>query len=307
MNTGISIIVCTYNRDPYIYRTLEHIATNGFPTDSYEIVLVNNNSTDRTEKECRRFEADFPRVNFRYFVETRQGLSFARNRGIRESVNEVLLFLDDDAFMQENYLRNLTANVERYPEAAAFGGKITPLYESGIAPQWISKWTYSWVSAIDKGPVVCLFTGNSYPIGANMGFRRSCFQYGDFNTELGRSKGNLMGGEEKDIFNHLKAQNLKIYYFPDVEVQHVIPEKRTTQEYIRQFALGIGRSERLRTLKISRTSYLKRLFSEAVKWGASCVLCLGYALKFTPQKGTVLIYFRWYVTKGLLQKNPVVK
>lgn len=300
MNDLISIIICTYNRDAYIYKTLQHITYNGFPLTDYEIILVNNNSTDQTAKECLRFQADYPQVNFRYFIETRQGLSFARNRGIGEAQGEVLVFLDDDAFMNKNYLRRLREYLAAYPSVSAFGGKITPLYESGAAPAWMSKWSYSWVSAINKGEKVCLFKGHSYPIGANMGFLRHALPKDGFNTTLGRNKGNLMGGEEKDIFNRMKALNAEIYYFPGIEVQHIIPEKRTTRKYIRELATGIGQSEYVRTLAISPSAYYKRLLAEAIKWGATLVLWLLYLLRFRPIKGNILVFFRWYVSRGLL-------
>lgn len=300
MSLSISVIICTYNRDQYIYRTLEKVASNDFSPENYEIILVNNNSTDRTASECKRFCQAFPQIRFRYILETNQGLSFARNRGILEARGNVLVFLDDDAFIGKDYFRQLTAYLEAYPSASAFGGKITPLYESGIPPVWMSKWSYSWVSALDKGQAVCRFTGRSYPIGANMGFLRTAIPEGGFNTALGRNKGNLMGGEEKDIFNRMKATNAEIYYFPRLEVQHVIPEKRTTPGYIRELAFGIGRSERLRTLGTSLTAYIKRLLSESLKWGATAVLWFSYLLRFTPQKGNILVFFRWYVSKGLL-------
>lgn len=300
----ISIIVCTYNRDKYLYGALQYIATNGFSADSYEIILVNNNSTDDTEKECIRFQSDYPEVKFRYFLETAQGLSFARNRGIKESRGEILLFLDDDSFVQKDYLVNLVRNLEDYPDADAFGGKITPLFESGVTPEWLAKWNKSWISAIDLGNRVKLFKKGKYPIGANMGIRRSCLEaVGDFNTKLGRSRKNLMGGEEKDIFNRIRNQGGKIYYFPDVEVQHIIPPSRTTKEFICKMGEGIGMSERIRTLDISRWSYIKRLFMELVKWGGTLVLWLGFALKGQFKKGNMLVVFRKMVTKGLLTRS----
>ena len=283
----ISIIVCTYNRDKYIYN-----------------VLKSNNSTDDTEKECIRFQSDYPEVKFRYFLETAQGLSFARNRGIKESRGEILLFLDDDSFVQKDYLVNLVRNLEDYPDADAFGGKITPLFESGVTPEWLAKWNKSWISAIDLGNRVKLFKKGKYPIGANMGIRRSCLEaVGDFNTKLGRSRKNLMGGEEKDIFNRIRNQGGKIYYFPDVEVQHIIPPSRTTKEFICKMGEGIGMSERIRTLDISRWSYMKRLFMELVKWGGTLVLWLGFALKGQFKKGNMLVVFRKMVTKGLLTRS----
>lgn len=299
----LSLIVCTYNRDKYLYGALQCIAENGFPTEAYEIVLVNNMSTDNTEAECKRFENDYPNVDFRYFVETNQGLSFARNRGIKESQGETLVFLDDDSYIQEGYLDHLQQQLKAHPEADAFGGKILPVFESGEAPKWLSKWNYSWVSAIDMGDKVCPFKGKAFPIGANMGIRRSMLsEIGLFNTQLGRNKKNLMGGEEKDLFERIRNHGGNIYYFPDVVVHHVIPPTRTTKEYIMRIGEGVGKSERIRTLSISKSKYLGRLFSELVKWGGTFVLWLGFAITGQFEKGNILIAFRRKVTSGLLKK-----
>ena len=298
-----SIIVCTYNRDKYLYGALQCIAENGYPTDAYEIVLVNNMSTDNTESECQRFQNDYPTVDFRYFVETQQGLSFARNRGIKESHGEFLLFLDDDSYIQPNYLINLQHQLEAFPNADAFGGKIDPVFESGEPPKWLSKWNYSWVSAIDMGDKVCPFEGKAFPIGANMGISKAMLsKIGVFNTELGRSKKNLMGGEEKDLFERIRQQGGSIYYFPDVVVQHVIPPSRTTKDYVKRLGEGVGRSERIRTLGKSKWKYLKRLFSELIKWGGTTVLWLGIAFKGQSEKGNILFTFRRRVTSGLLKE-----
>ena len=299
----LSIVVCTYNRDKYLYGALKCIAENGFPADAYEIILVNNMSTDNTEAECQKFGNDYPDVNFRYFVETKQGLSYARNRGIEESRGETLLFLDDDSYIQQDYLKNLQQQLNNHPEADAFGGKIDPVFESGKTPKWLSKWNYSWVSAIDLGEKVCQFEGKAFPIGANMGIRKAMLEKaGVFNTQLGRSKKNLMGGEEKDLFERIRQQGGLIYYFPDVVVNHVIPPTRTTKDYVKRLGEGVGRSERIRTLGVSKWKYLKRLFSELVKWGGTAILWLSFALKGQFEKGNILFTFRRKVTSGLLKK-----
>ena len=64
----LSAVICTYNREKYIYNVLRSIAENDFSKDGYEIVLVNNNCTDNTEAECLRFKNDFPDVAFHCFV-----------------------------------------------------------------------------------------------------------------------------------------------------------------------------------------------------------------------------------------------
>ncbi|MBO7477761.1 MAG: glycosyltransferase family 2 protein [Salinivirgaceae bacterium] len=297
----LSIIICTYNRDKFIYSSLQKVAENGCAYSDYEIVLVNNNSTDDTEKLCNKFQTEYPQVTFRYFVETSQGLSFARNRGIAESKGEWLVFIDDDAMPQPGYLSNLKANIAQNSDAGAFGGQIIPEFESGVAPDWLCRWTYSWVSAIDMGNSVKLFEGGKFPIGANMGISRAAIEKcGTFNTELGRNKKNLMGGEEKDIFLRLKTAGIPIYYFPNVSVNHIIPPHRTTPEFIAKLGAGIGASERLRCRNNGTKALLKRYLLEMFKWGATITLWVFYMLTLRPACGNMLVKFRYNVSAGLL-------
>ncbi len=297
----LSIIICTYNRAQYIGETLRRLANNHY-NEKWELLLIDNNSTDSTASICNTFATQYPAVPFRYLVETQQGLSYARNRGIQEAKGNWLVFLDDDAFVGENYLDCLSQYIQEIPQLDAFGGRIYPLFEDGIVPSWLGKWSASWLSAIDKGDKVCLFT-KDYPIGANMGFsKRIADQCGLFNTSLGRSGKNLIGGEEKDYFNRIKALNATIYYLPDIAVEHCIPTSRTTDEYICHLGLGVGQSERQRTLAISKLEYSKRLLMEGIKWVGTLTLWIGYCLQGHPTKGNKLFLFRRNVTKGLLSQ-----
>lgn len=300
----LSFIICTYNREEYISQTLCCLAENHSCTDDYEIILVDNNSTDSTASLCKKFEVEHPNVRYSYFLETQQGLSYARNRGVKEANGDILVFLDDDAFVQENYVSNLINHLKTNSEIKAFGGKITPFYESGVEPKWMSKWSYSWVSAIDYSDTVTCFGENAYPIGANMGIRKDLIsQFDGFNTELGRTGKNMMAGEEKDMWSKVRAKGIDIYYLPDVAVKHCIPERRTTTDYIIRFAQGVGMSERVRTKNIGTFSYIKRLFSECVKWAGTIVLWTQFLLKGQREKGDVLVLFRKEVTKGLIKRT----
>ena len=296
----ISFIICTYNRDKYIYECLSRLAKNT-EQDDWEIVLVNNNSTDNTAAECERFVRDYKPKNYRYFVEMQQGLSYARNRGIAEADGEWFVFLDDDAMVEKDYIANLRSRLAQHPEAGAFGGPIEPFFE-GEKPKWLSPWTMCFVSAIDLGPQVRLFPQKSYPIGANMGISRVTIEkVGMFNTALGRTGNNLLGGEEKDIFNRIRQTDIPILYFPDIKVQHCIPPKRTTNDYIVKLGDGVGQSERLRTKKTGGLSYAKRLFMEAVNWGGTLALWCLYLIKGQKAKGDILVLFRYHVTKGFVK------
>lgn len=295
----ISFIICTYNREKYIYECLSRLAKNT-EQDGWEIILVNNNSTDNTAAECARFTHNYPNVEYHYFVETQQGLSYARNRGIAEAHGDWFVFLDDDAMVAEDYIAHLKQHLLQHSEAGAFGGAIEPFFE-GETPKWLNPWAMGFVSAIDLGETVKLFPKNAYPIGANMGIKKSTVDtIGVFNTALGRSGNNLMGGEEKDIFNRVRQANIPILYFPGIKVQHCIPPKRTTKSFIAQLGLGVGCSEKLRTQNISIFSYYKRLFMECVKWGGTIVIWFYYAIQGHCEKGNILVLFRANITKGLL-------
>ena len=94
---------------------------------------------------------------------------------MKEARGELLVFLDDDAFVHKDYLKNLEHQFTAHPDMAAFGGKITPLYENGQEPSWMSRWSYSWVSALNMGKEVRLFAQNAFPI--EMCIRDRCNQH----------------------------------------------------------------------------------------------------------------------------------
>ena len=100
----ISIIICTYNRELYLPKCLEHLKNQTEAPSNFEIILVNNNSTDQTENICENFIAQNPQLITKYVKEMNPGLSFARNRGIKESKGDVLVFIDDDAMAEAVHL-----------------------------------------------------------------------------------------------------------------------------------------------------------------------------------------------------------
>jgi len=299
----ISVIICTYNREKYIYNVLKSIATNDYPRENYEIVLVDNNCTDNTRSECNRFVQDFPDVIFRYFVETSQGLSHARNRGIKESTGELLVYVDDDAFVNKAYLQTYAIFFEQHPEIDAAGGPIIPQYETE-EPSWMSPIIKALLTGYKYlGDKVKEFPKNDFPGGGNAAYRASVFdKVGLFNVELGRKGDSLVGAEEKDIFDKMTTQGMRFYYLPTAILYHIIPEKKLSKEHFDQLTFSIGKSERIRTLNISKTKYLKRLLSETIKWCATIVLFAWHILMLSPKKGWKLVLFRWNVTKGLFRK-----
>lgn len=297
----ISVIICTYNRDKYIYNVLRSIAIGDYPCTEYEIVVVDNNCTDNTVSELARFAADYPDVSLKVVRETAQGLSNARNRGIVEASGDVLVYVDDDATVNKKYLFAYSAFFEANPNVDAAGGPVVPDYEDGTEPVWMTYHLRRLLTGyLYFGDKERDFPGDNYPGGGNAAYRKSVFDtVGLYNVELGRNGDSLAGGEEKDIFSKMASAGMRFRYLPEPVLYHSIPHYKLEQEYFDRLTCGIGASERMRTLRISRTAYLMRLLKEAVKWGGTIVLWFGYLLKGRAQCGAKLVRFRWNVTRNL--------
>lgn len=298
----LTVIICTYNREKYIRPLLESIVANTLPKSEYEVLLVDNNCQDNTRQVCEQFAAEHPDVSFRYVVEPEQGLSAARNKGIKEANGDLIVYVDDDALVDDHYLKDYVDWFNTHPETMAAGGPILPLYEEGEEPTWMSPYTKALLTAwMDYGTKVREYPSGRYPGGGNSAYRKSVFdQVGLYNTSLGRKGGNLMGSEEKDVFDKMHSHNMQVLYLPWPVLHHRIPKTKLEKPYFDRLTLQMGISERQRTLALGCNKYFKRLFMEAVKWGGTLILLGGYTLQGNPYKGWKLVQFRWNVTRGLL-------
>jgi glycosyltransferase involved in cell wall biosynthesis len=297
----LSVIICTYNREKYIGPLLESIAANDLPQSEYEIILVDNNCTDNTHQVCDAFVSAHPDVRFRYVKEKEQGLSAARNKGIKEAKGDILVYVDDDALVDSHYLRDYAEWFAAHPQTMACGGPIMPLYETQ-EPKWMTPYTKALLTAwMDYGDKVRTYPKGRYPGGGNAAYRKEVFdKVGLFNTNLGRKGGNLMGSEEKDIFDKMRVLGMEILYLPTPVLHHIIPQAKLENDYFNRLTRQIGISERQRTMAISRSKYVRRLLSECVKWCGTIVLLCIYTISFHPEKGWKLVLFRRNVTRGLL-------
>lgn len=298
-----SFITCTYNRDKYIAQTLESVCKQTFIPSAYEIIVVDNNSTDSTAGICEEFGQKYSDRNFRYFKEINQGLSFALNRGIKEARGEYLIFVDDDETIVPEHLERLDNHLNNFPDTLLAASPVIPVYEEA-QPKWMSHYTQRLIGGyFDQGTQPKKLEAKNYPGTGHTIIKKDLYEkYGYYNTDLGRKGNSLIGAEDKDMFNRLKKNNIDCYYFPDIPIYHHIPSQKLTHQFFQKLTYSIGKSERIRTLSVSKKEYRRRLIDEGIKWGASVILCLGYILTLSPQKGTRLLQFRWNVTKGLLGK-----
>jgi len=300
----LSIIVCTYNREKYIGECLSRLAKQDIDQSTYEVLIINNQSTDHTQAVIDKIITQYPKINFRSFIEENQGHTYARNRGIIEAKGNLLSFIDDDAFVQTDYCKEIIKFFKTHEKISDIGGRIIPKYEK-TEPPWMSKYLLPLVAAIDLGNLPKPFKGNKFPIGANMAFRKSIFEkYGVFDVNLGRRGAGLEGGDEKEMFIRLKRGGEKIFYVPEVVVKHIIPGSRIEKSYIMGLAKGVGTSERKRLSKEGLKGMVIKIISEIIKSIATLVLSIKYCLKGQFPKAKMLILFRYWVGSSLLKREP---
>ena len=203
----LTIALCTWNRVGLLVGALESFKGLRIPPQwEWEILVVDNNSTDETARVVERFSALLP---IRYSFEARQGLSHARNRASREARGELVVFTDDDVLADPNWLIEYAAAVEAYPDAAFFGGTIDARF-AVKPPRWLANNFDRFASAYalrNLGPGVhAVERPEDLPFGANMAFRREALKNEVFSPDLGRTGTNLLGGEETEFMAHLLAR-----------------------------------------------------------------------------------------------------
>jgi GT2 family glycosyltransferase len=211
---------------------------------TWEIVIVDNNSTDDTKDQTARF-ARSTDIYVRYVFEGRQGLNNARNAGIKAAKGELLIFIDDDVEVTDNWLAEMKDAFDRYP-VVGVGGKVI-LKETLEKPAW---WIAEYDGALgkfDAGDAIIL-SDDTYTsiigIGANLGFKRSVFdKYGLFRSNLDRQKNKLSMGGDVEFVQRVKTAGGLTMYYPAAVVYHCPTVNRITQSYLRRWYFRIGEWE----------------------------------------------------------------
>jgi len=289
----ISIIICTYNREKFLPGALSSLTKQTIDAARFEILIINNNSTDGTELISHNYIAANPKLNIKYFVETQKGLSAARNRGIIESTSVLVAFIDDDAEVANNYLEEAINFFLINKNIDAIGGKIIPVYETGEEPKWLSKYLWGLVTKADYGENTRRYPVSKYPPGCSMVFRKEVFNTtGMFNTEL------FLRSDDKYIFRKLEEANKSFLYYPKLIVNHHIDKERVTFESVKKISLIVGGSERVRLQKAGVFKNIYKVIEYILKLCAAIVIACGFLFKFQLSKAVYIVKNRWYTLLG---------
>jgi glycosyltransferase involved in cell wall biosynthesis len=229
-----SIVIPTYNRAGELRDTLASLA--GIRTaDAWEVVVVDNNSTDDTPGVVHAAAAAFP-APLVYVFEKIAGRSAALNAGIARARGGIVATIDDDVRVEPDYLERIGEAFDTLP-CDYIGGRVLPLWR-GERPSWLpDRRTRHWavIALLDQGPEPFEWT-TTLPIGANMAFRRSAFEVaGPWNNDIGRKAGTLLGQEVREWCIRGRAKGLRGFYAPASVVRHVIHGDRLNKKYFRRW------------------------------------------------------------------------
>lgn len=239
VEVSISVVIATHNRAAYLLRSLESIEIQRSIKISYEVLVIDNASTDNT-KDIVLLKIK-TMANLRYVYEENLGLNHARNRGIQEAAFEYIAYLDDDAVAHPGWLDAIVHVVTSVvPSPVVMGGKVLPIWESE-KPAWLSGKMQKALSTVDYGESPHFLTGTEFLVGANIVFHgKTLKNIGGFHANLDRKGDLLISNGEILAVNQIKRLGHIPYYDPAIAVGHHIPAARLAKSWFikRYFSQG---------------------------------------------------------------------
>ena len=243
--TGVSIIICCYNSEQRIVRTLKHIKNQQVSDNfHFEVIVVNNASSDGTAEVSRAY-LETTDLDFTLVDEPNPGLSNARMTGVASAKYEYLLFCDDDNFLCDTYLLNGIKILKEHKNIMILGGCGEPVFEAD-EPSWFSKYALNFACGLVPGAKEYALSYVAETYGAGMFVRKLFFD--DLNnisfTSLltGRKGSSLMSGEDSEYYIIAKELGYNIAVYNRLRFGHLMPKTRMTLAYLKKLHFGLGRT-----------------------------------------------------------------
>lgn len=252
--SSATILICTYNRARLLRETLASLHALAPPPECrVETIVVDNNSTDNTRAVVDEAIERSSSASIRYFVESRQGKSFALNTGLSQATGDVVALTDDDVLASSDWLTRIVEDFRTRDVTFVFG-KVLPRWTIAPAAELLTQRAQDiWgpLAIVDYGDDPTDYlpenTGQRLPIGANLALSRSVLlTIGGWRTDLGKVNNTLISGEDHEIFMRLRRFDLyRGFYDPGVTVRHFVPASRLTRKYFRQWFFWNGKTHAL--------------------------------------------------------------
>jgi glycosyltransferase involved in cell wall biosynthesis len=225
----VSVIIPTYNRSSRLEATVESIVAQSYPRERYEIILVDNASTDDTPGVTARLAERFPCV--RRMVESRRGAHHARNAGATVSLGEILYFTDDDMIADPYLLATIVVPFSMDANVGSATGRVLPSWETE-PPAWVLEYCRNaLLSLIDRGEALMVSDDDPGVFSCHQAIPRDVFfRVGGFNPDT--NAGEFVGDNETGLNIKVKKLGYRFAYVGESVTRHVIPASRMTQAYL---------------------------------------------------------------------------
>jgi glycosyltransferase involved in cell wall biosynthesis len=239
----ITVIIATRNRAGSLRVALDHLLTPpNVNASDWEVLVVDNGSSDETEEVCGEYRRRFPR-HFRSMVEARAGKSHALNSAIQAASGSLLAFADDDVTCAPDFLQQIRNFFSRC-DADAVQGRILLDCEEGWPP-WLDARSAVMVGLRDCGDAVSELTGTLF--GGNMVVKSGIFgKVGGFIPYLG-PRDSSGWGEDTELSLRIRRAGLRQMYAPGIVVRHRLPRRKLTRSFLRRRFFQEGRTNAFRS------------------------------------------------------------
>lgn len=242
-------------------KAIQSLVDQQLSKDKYEIIVVDNRSTDSTKEVVEQF---IEKGNIRYIYESNLGLSFARNTGWRNARGDYVAYLDDDAIACPVWLDRILEVFETVtPRPGCVGGKTEPIWESA-RPEWLSDWLLHGLAVINwsETPHVLTNLSAEWLVGANIAFPMDILKSaGGFISSLDRVGNNLLSSGDVFLQKQIVKMGYSCFYHPDIAIGHHIFESRLNQDWFIRRYYWQGVSDAVMQILQERPSISQRLRS----------------------------------------------
>lgn len=241
----ITAAICTHNRAALLPAAMESLLAQNLSPTNYEVLVIDNASTDATPAVIGRYlDAPGP-VTLRSAVQPILGLSHARNLAAEMAVGEIIAYMDDDAVADPGWLAALLDAYAAFPDAWAAGGPVRLAWQTH-RPAWLGNELLPMLSRLDLGAEQRPLGVQEYLWGTSLSCHRQAFRsLGLFRTDLGRRGYALVGGEDTEFQQRIRAAKRQVIYAPAAQVAHWVEPARTRQRYFVVRTYGKGRTRAL--------------------------------------------------------------
>src|SRR5215216_4507872 len=238
----ISAVITTYNRSEMLAKALEALLSQKAGGVRYEIIVVDNNSTDNTRATIEDFIAR-GNSNLRYVFEPKQGIAHGRNAGIDAARGDIIAFTDDDVVVTDNWIAVIKRAFDENPEVEYIGGKILPHWTEP-PPKWLTVDHWWPLALLDRGDNrFCVNASNPLCLPtANASFRRELF------SRIGFFSPEFSGREDHELFVRLWQAGGQGMYEPDLVVMATVQPERLLKSYHHRWNTTTGKFNSLMRL-----------------------------------------------------------